>query len=123
MVTAGKMLSDLHTYLASGDPTPRAFTFDRLSFAPGSSVIRPLDQPTMHTLAATLHNNPVVHARIVAFGDGDGSKTNDSSLGQRRATTIRLALLDAGVDASRLQAAAGREANGQRPAQLIILKK
>lgn len=123
MVTAGKMLSDLHTYLASGDAAPHPFTFDRLAFAPGSSLIQPVDQPTIHTLAATLHNNPDVRARIVGFGDGDRSKTDNNALGLQRAMALRLALTKAGIHPSRLETAAGREANGQRPAQLIILQK
>lgn len=123
MATAGKLLSDLHTYLGSGDAAPRAFTFDRLTFDPGSSVIRPLDQPTIHTLAATLQNHPQVRARIVGFGDGDQSPTSTSSLGLQRASAVTRALAQAGVHPSRLQAAAGREANDQRPAQLIILEK
>ena len=123
MATAGKMLSDLHTYLASGEPVPRSFTFDRLAFGPGSSAIRPVDQPTIHTLAATLQNNPTVRARIVGFGDGDQSGTSNSSLGLQRARAIGTALGKAGVQPSRLQAAGGREANDQRPPQLIILQK
>jgi outer membrane protein OmpA-like peptidoglycan-associated protein len=123
MATAGKMLSDLHTYLGSGDPAPQVFTFDRLAFAPGSSAIRPVDQPTIHTLAATLLNNPGVRARIVGYGDGDRIGADSGSLGLQRATVVLLALRKAGIDASRLEAAAGREANGQRAAQLIILQK
>ncbi len=123
MATAGKMLSDLHTYLGSGDSTPRAFTFDRLAFDPASSMIRPVHQPTIDTLAVTLQNNPDVRVRIVGFGDGDRGGTNNNSLGLQRARAVLLALSNAGVHPSRLEAAAGREANGQRAAQLIILQK
>lgn len=123
MATAGKMLSDLHTYLGSGDPAPRALTFDRLAFDPASSVIRPVDQPTIHTLAVTLQNNPDVRARIVGFGDGDRSGNNNTTLGLQRARAILLALSNAGIHPSRLEAVGGREANGQRAAQLIILQK
>jgi outer membrane protein OmpA-like peptidoglycan-associated protein len=123
MATAGKMLSDLHTYLGSGDPAPRTFTFDRLTFEPKSSVIRPVDQPSIHTLAVTLQNNPDVRARILGFGDGERSGTNNNSLGLQRATAVLVALGNAGVHPSRLEAAAGRETNRQRPAQLIILQK
>lgn len=123
MATAGKMLSDLQTYLASDDSASRAFTFDRLTFDPGSSRIRPVDQPTVQTLATTLRNNPAVRARIVGFGDGERSGSNNNALGLQRARAVLLALGNAGVDPSRLEAAAGRETNRQRPAQLVILQK
>lgn len=123
MATAGKMLSDLHLYLGSGDSAPRTFTFDRLTFEPQSSLIRPVDQPTIQTLAVTLHNNPHVRARIVGFGDGGRSGTNNNSLALQRAKSVLLTLRNAGVHPSRLEAAAGREGNSRRPTQLIILQK
>jgi outer membrane protein OmpA-like peptidoglycan-associated protein len=123
MATAGKMLSDLQTYLASGDPAPRTFTFDRLDFKPGSASVRPIDRPTTHTLAISLQNHPNVRVRIVGFGDGERTRTNNNSLGLKRAAAIVLALRNAGVEPSRLEVAAGREGNRQRAAQLIVLKK
>ena len=123
MATAGKMLSDLQTYLASGEPAPRTFTFDRLIFDPGSSEVRPTDQPSIHTLALSLRKNPDVRVRIVGFGDGERIRTNNNSLGMERATAIVLALRNAGVEPSRLEAAAGPEAHRGRAAQLIVLHK
>ena len=122
MVSAGKMLSDLQNYLASLDRAPQTFTFDRLSFDPGSALIRPVDQPTIHTLAATLQNYPAARARIIGFSDGDRDGVT-RSLGLQRARAIMLAVQAAGVPASRLEAAGGRDANGPRTAQLTILKK
>ncbi|MBA3511874.1 OmpA family protein [Sphingomonas sp.] len=123
MATAGKMLSDLQTYLASGEPAPRTFTFDRLNFDPGSSEVRITDQPSIHTLALSLRKNPDVRVRIVGFGDGERIRTNNNSLGMERATAIVLALRNAGVEPSRLEAEAGREAHRGRAAQLIVLQK
>ena len=123
MATAGKMLSDLQTYLESGDTAPRTFTFDRLDFDPGSSAIRPIDQPTIHTLTITLQNYPNARVRILGFGDGERKGTNNSLLGRQRAAAITLALRNAGVEPTRLEAAAGREGNRQRAAQLIVLQK
>ncbi len=120
-VTAGKMLSDLQTFLGSQYATPRTFAFDRLEFHRGSSVIAPPDRPTIDTLAATLQNYPEARARIVGYGDGN--RSGDSSLGLKRARAVVSALGDAGVPSSRLEAAGGRESNKPRPAQLIILQK
>ena len=123
MATAGKMLSDLQTYLESEDSVPRTFAFDRLAFRPGSSVIRPADQATIQTLAVTLQNNPNVRARIVGFGDGERSGSNNNALGLQRARAVVLAISTNGVHPSRLEAAAGREGNSQRAPQLIVLQK
>lgn len=123
MATAGKMLSDLQTYLVSGDPAPRTFTFDRLDFDPNSAAVRPIDQPTIHTLAISLQNHPNVRVRIIGFGDGERTKTDNNSLAMQRATVIILALRNAGVEPSRLEVAAGREGNRQRAAQLVVLQK
>lgn len=123
MATAGKMLSDLQTYLASGEPAPRTFTFDRLNFDQGSSEVRPTNQPSIHTLAIFLRKNPDVRVRIVGFGDGERIRTDDNSLGIERATAIVLALRNAGVKPSRLEVAAGREAHRGRAAQLVVLQK
>src|SRR5687768_9043240 len=123
MATAGKMLSDLQTYLASGEPAPRTFTFDRLNFDPGSAEVRPTDQPSIHTLALSLRKNPDVRVRIVGFGDGESIRTNNNSLSMERAKAIVLALRNAGVKPSRLEAAVGPEAHRGRAAQLIVLQK
>lgn len=123
MATAGKMLSDLQTYLASGNPAPRTFTFDRVHFDRGSSELRPADEPTIHTLAISLENHPNVRVRIVGFGDGERTRTNNNELALQRATAIVVALRNAGIGPSRLEAAAGREAHRPRPTQLIVLQK
>lgn len=123
MATAGKMLSDLQTYLASDAPPLQTFTFDRLTFIPGSSAVRPVDQRTIYALANILKNRPNTRIRIIGYGDGLRQGASDQSLPLKRAASIAGALRTAGVDASRLETAAGREAGKGRAAQLLVLQK
>ncbi len=123
MATAGRMLSDLQTYLASDAPPLAKFTFDRLTFSPGSSTVRPVDQRTTYALANLLENHPNARIRIIGYGDGDRVDARDKALPLRRAASIARALRTAGVEASRLETAAGREAGKGRPAQLLVVQK
>ena len=122
-VTAGRMLPDLQTYLASDAPPMRTFTFDRLAFSRGSATVRPVDQRTIYALANLLQNHPKARIQIIGYGDGDRGGIDNKSLPFQRAASIAGALRAAGVDATRLETAAGREDAKARAAQLLVLQK
>ena len=123
MANAGRMLSDLRDYLQSDDPAPRSFTFDRLDFKPGSAAVRPIDEPTIYSLANSLQAYPGTRIRIVGYDDGIGTREANSALATQRAAAVLKALQKAGVAASRLEAARGREGNGARVTKLVVLQK
>jgi outer membrane protein OmpA-like peptidoglycan-associated protein len=97
MATAGKLQSDLQSYLASDAPAPRTLTFDRLAFAPGSSTVQPIDQPTIYGLANVLQNHPEVRIRVLGYADPYRDGADHESLPLRRASSIAAALEAAGV--------------------------
>jgi outer membrane protein OmpA-like peptidoglycan-associated protein len=117
------MLPDLQTYLSSKDPAPRTFTFDRLTFEPGSSDVQPADEQTIHALANAFKRHADVQARVIGYDDGQRSRQRHPGLGEQRAAAIVLALQTAGVSRSRLEPLAGRQDNGERAAQLVIVQK
>jgi outer membrane protein OmpA-like peptidoglycan-associated protein len=123
MASAGRMLSDLQEFLASKDPVPRRFTFDRLDFRPGSATVRPTDEQTVYSVAHALDTHPNARVRIVGYGDGTGTRDANPALAGQRAAAILMALQKAGVAASRLEAAPGREGHGARATELVVLQK
>ncbi len=123
MASAGRMLPDLQDYLKSKEPTPRSFTFDRLNFARGSSTVRPVDEQTIYAIANALQAHENVRVRIVGYDDGERTRNQNGRLALQRAASIVFALRKAGVGPSRLEAAAGRQDNAARAAELVVLQK
>jgi outer membrane protein OmpA-like peptidoglycan-associated protein len=123
MATAGRMLSDLQDFLKSEETAPRTFTFDRLDFRPGSASVRPVDEKTVYAIANALQEHPAARIRIVGYDDGSGTGDANAILARRRAAAVVTALRQAGVSSSRLEASIGREGNGARSTELVVLQK
>ena len=98
-------------YLASDEPAPRSFTFDKLNFDPASAAIRPEDAANVDALARILQAYPKARVRIVGYTDAKGTAPANDRLGERRAQAVVAALAAKGVDRTRLEAASGGEAN------------
>ncbi len=102
---------ELQRYLASDEPAPRSFTFDKLNFDTGSAAIRPVDQANISALAQILSAYPAARARVVGYTDARGSSPSNAQLGAQRAASVVAALTARGVDKGRIEAASGGEAN------------
>jgi outer membrane protein OmpA-like peptidoglycan-associated protein len=125
----------LQRYLASPDPAPRSFTFDRLNFDTGSAEIRAQDRPTIDALRQILAAYPDARVRIVGYTDARGDAGANDDLGARRARAVAQALTGEGVVAARIESATGGETNpadtnataqGQfdnRRTELVVLAK
>ncbi len=59
----------------------------------------------LNNSADILKAYPTLHIRIEGYTDVIGTETNNHTLGARRARVVRLYLMNAGVDGSRLQTA------------------
>ncbi|WP_367305105.1 DUF2171 domain-containing protein [Sphingomonas tagetis] len=99
----------LQRYLASDEPTPRAFTFDNLNFETASAAIRPQDAGTIETLAQILRAYPDAHGRVVGYTDARGSAASNTALGELRAQAVMAALVEKGVNKRRLEAGSAGE--------------
>ena len=79
---------------------------DRLYFATGKDVILPRSEPVLAQLALTLARNPwIKKIRIEGHTDDQGDDAMNLDLSQRRAASVRQALIERGIAAERLDAA------------------
>ena len=101
----------LQQFLASPEPAPRSFTFDRLNFATSSAELPADAQPTVGALAQILQAYPNARVRIEGYADARGAEPANEQLGARRAEAVAQALIAQGVAANRVTAATGGESN------------
>jgi outer membrane protein OmpA-like peptidoglycan-associated protein len=106
----GTLNYTLQRYLASDEPTPRAFVFDNLNFETASAAIRSGDAATVEALAQIMRAYPRASAQIVGYTDARGSAANNAALGELRAQAVAAALVERGVARQRLEARSGGEA-------------
>lgn len=126
---------ELQRYLASNEPTPKTFQFDKLNFDSGSATVRPADEANVDALAQILAAYPNAKVKVVGYTDARGGAGGNAQLGQQRADAVVAALVAKGADKARIEASSGGEANptdtnataqGQfenRRTELVVLAK
>jgi outer membrane protein OmpA-like peptidoglycan-associated protein len=77
---------------------------DELRFASGSAALPANELPTLDRTAALLAARPELTARIEGHTDSVGSAEINKSLSLQRAQSVRQALIERGIDASRVLA-------------------
>lgn len=135
MVATGTIGYQLQRYLASNEPTPKTFQFERLNFDTAKADVRAIDRPTIDGLAQILKAYPNSRVRVVGYADARGAAGPNADLGLNRAKAVAAALGGGGVAADRIETGTGGEANatdtnttaqGQaenRRTELVVLKK
>ena len=103
--------AEVQHYLASSEPAPRTFTFDKLNFDTGSAAIRPTEQESVATLAQILNAYPTARVEIIGYTDARGSAATNAKLGTERARSVVAALTARGVGKGRITARWGGEGN------------
>lgn len=73
-------------------------------FAPGQSQLRPEARENLSKVVDFVQRNPSARVRIEGHTDSTGSANLNQALSQRRAEAVMRALIEDGVDASRLEA-------------------
>lgn len=101
----------LQQFLASSQPAPRTFTFDRLNFATSSAELPADAQSTITALGQILQAYPNAVVRVDGYADARGSEPANAQLGAQRAEAVARALIAQGVPAGRVTAATGGESN------------
>lgn len=107
----GNVLDDMRTYLASGEPAGRRFSFDNIQFATGSADVPAGAQTTIAGVSQLLQSNPNARVRVEGYADARGDAATNRDLGARRAQAIKTALTGAGISADRIETGTGGEAN------------
>jgi len=110
-LSANTLNYELQRYLASDQPAPRTFAFDKLNFDTGSATIRAEDQANVDALAQILGAYPQARATVVGYTDTTGSAPANAELGQARAQAVMDALVAKGVDRGKLEAKSGGQDN------------
>jgi outer membrane protein OmpA-like peptidoglycan-associated protein len=101
----------LQQFLASPEPAPRRFTFDRLNFATSSAELPADAQSTITGLGQILQAYPNAVVRVEGYADARGGEQGNQQLGAQRAEAVARALIAQGIPANRVTAATGGETN------------
>ncbi|MBX7240478.1 MAG: sodium-translocating pyrophosphatase [Bacteroidia bacterium] len=80
------------------------FSFDRLLFETGKSVLKPESQEQLQNIASVLAAYPKVNLKIGGYTDNTGDPKSNLKLSQERASNVKAELEKLGVDAKRMEA-------------------
>jgi OOP family OmpA-OmpF porin len=80
------------------------FNFDRLLFDTGKATLQPASQEQLTNIGEILKTYPNVHVKIGGYTDNSGDPQANMALSSARATNVMNALLNQGIDPSRLTA-------------------
>ncbi|WP_375403793.1 OmpA family protein [uncultured Sphingomonas sp.] len=130
----GTLTFQLQRYLSGRDPAGRTLPFDRLTFDPGSAVIRTAERPAVDVLARVLRAYPNARVRVVGYTDAQGPAAADVDLGRKRAEAVAAALGMSGIPRARVAAASGGQAapvatdaagsgQAERRTELVVVAK
>jgi len=80
------------------------FDFDRLSFNPGSAMLRPQSQEQLNNIAAILAAYPNVRMKVGGFTDNVGGADRNLQLSRDRANAVAAEMVRRGIPPDRLVA-------------------
>lgn len=100
----------LQTKSLSGDKN-NWIILDDVTFKTGATDVSDTAAAQLSNVAQVLEKNPTVKIELGAFTDASGSARKNLELSKERAESVRQALIDKGVDASRIEAKGYGETN------------
>ena len=100
--------------------TKRAYDLYGIRFDVDKATIQPETQPLLDDIAQVLKNLPSWRLRIVGHTDATGDTARNQELSLQRANAVKSALVDRGIQASRLET---EGAGGPSPSPAITRRK
>ena len=97
--------------LAGNESLPRIFAFEPLNFDTGRSDVRAADRQELMAISQALARHADARIRVVGYADARGADVANAALGKARADSVQPALVEAGIDADRIETASGGEAD------------
>ena len=104
--TAAYSGAELDRYLASQDPIGRTYTFDKVTFASGSSALSADSNSEIADVAAVLKRYPNARVALTGTADPSGDAAANQKLSADRANAVRDAIVKAGAAANQITTAA-----------------
>jgi outer membrane protein OmpA-like peptidoglycan-associated protein len=102
--TPSDFLDELNSHLEDGGGESRRFVLDELIFETGSARPTGASPRIVDELADLLKDHPSARITVEGFTDSTGSAVANRQLSRRRAEAVKQLLVQAGVEAERLQA-------------------
>lgn len=96
----------LIAHIESNDPVSDNlwFSFDRLVFKTSSAVLEPQSEEQLNNIANILRAWPNVKFKLGGYTDNTGSEEFNMKLSQQRADSVRLSLIERGIQPDRIVA-------------------
>ena len=101
---ADSLRQQLNNMSARSEARGQVMTLSGDAFAPGKSTLRPEARANLGRIVEFIRSNPGKAVRIEGHTDATGGANLNQVLSQQRADSVRDALVESGVDASRMTA-------------------
>jgi outer membrane protein OmpA-like peptidoglycan-associated protein len=103
---------------------PRSFSFDDVTFAPGSSTLGPDANKTLDALATTLKAYPTASVRVEGYAGKGGSIAAHRRLGELRAREVKDMLLSRGVAPEQIHTTGqGAHAAAAKRTEIVLIHR
>jgi outer membrane protein OmpA-like peptidoglycan-associated protein len=96
---------------ATSSDRGQVVTLSSADFAPGQTSFEPADSSRIDNIVQLLKDRSDVHVLIQGYTDSRGSDSRNQTLSQQRAEAVQQALVERGVDATRIRVEGLGEAN------------
>ncbi len=101
-----QMIDDNHTFTIALNPITQGATvqLSDVNFEYNSAEIMPASLASLEQVLRLLEMNPEINIELAAHTDDHGNEQYNLQLSQKRATSVRIFLVEKGIDPSRLKA-------------------
>lgn len=99
----GKQAQLEYNFFLSPIIPPKVWILENMHFATAKDIILPESEEALQTLFDYLNENPDKHILITGHTDSVGKDKDNQNLSERRSANVRKAMIERGIDGSRIQ--------------------